>query len=79
MKIKELTDYLVERLATLDHDELTSVADVSRGVGSEGEPYNHVLVKVGHADGASSVIQVRQISGPGVSPAPEYRIPKDGW
>ncbi|WP_018685774.1 hypothetical protein [Actinokineospora enzanensis] len=79
MKIKELTDHLVRELTALDHDEFVSVADVSKGPGSESEPYNHVLVTVEHANGARSAIQVMQVTGPGIAPAGEYRIPANGW
>ncbi|OLR94557.1 hypothetical protein [Actinokineospora bangkokensis] len=79
MKAKQLAADLTAAFTALDHPELTSARDVSSGPDSDARPHNHVLVALSHASGATSAVQVMRISGPGMSQAPDYRIPRDGW
>ncbi|MCG8917980.1 hypothetical protein L6E12_19555 [Actinokineospora sp. PR83] len=80
MKLNELADWLDERLRALDHDEITEVVDMRRGVElSPDVAYNHVLIRVNFANGGTGAVQVMQTSGPGIPDHRDFQPPKQGW
>ncbi|WP_026421470.1 hypothetical protein [Actinokineospora inagensis] len=79
MKLKAFAEWLTADLTALDHDELTVVQDISKGAGSETEPHNHNIVRVEHANGAVSTVQVYRVTGPGIPASADYRVPREAW
>jgi hypothetical protein len=76
VRITEFTGWMKDQLDALDHDEIVGVDNIMH---PDDQHKRHNLLRVRHANGATSVVMAQTVEGPGIPHHQPYEIPREAF